>query len=65
VKNDSKVTITAGSKKAFWAKWVEYGTVKTHAQPFFWPTWRAYRRTGKSKVTRRVTGATAAIVFRC
>lgn len=38
------ITIRAGSREAYQALWIEFGTVRMAAQPFFWPTMRAVRR---------------------
>ncbi|WP_425903584.1 HK97-gp10 family putative phage morphogenesis protein [Agrobacterium radiobacter] len=56
--NDMTLTIYAGSKEAFYARWVEFGTARhengglfagsihpgTTAQPFFFVSWRANKR---------------------
>ena len=56
------ITIFAGGNKAFWARWVEFGTstgnftgTGSRAQPFFYPAWRAHRRGAKSKISRAIT----------
>ncbi len=56
------ITIYAGGSKAFWARWVEFGTSSgnfagtgSRAQPFFYPAWRAHRRGAKSKISRAIT----------
>lgn len=63
------ITIFAGGDAAFYARWVEFGTSPhinegkfagtkhpgTRAQPFFYPSWRANRRSAKSKITRAIT----------
>ncbi|QMV00164.1 HK97 gp10 family phage protein [Devosia sp. D6-9] len=65
------ITIYAGDDKAFWARWVEFGTSPhanagmfagsenpgTRAQPFFYPAYRAVRRRVKGRVTRAVNKA--------
>lgn len=51
------VKIYAGSKKAFYARFVEFGTATgSPAQPFFFPVWRD-PATGKAKIRRRVAVA--------
>lgn len=79
---DMSITIFAGSKTAYYARWIEFGTsphslVKgsgtksgkgrseygarhpgTVAQPFFFPSWRALRKT----IRRRIQYATRAAV---
>lgn len=60
---DVKISLWAGGFKAFYARWVEFGThgseghPATRAQPFFFPAWRALRRRVKSRVTRAGTKA--------
>lgn len=62
------ITIFAGDDRAFYARWVEFGTSPhinggiwagtkhpgTRAQPFFYPAWRAYRKGAKSKMGRAI-----------
>lgn len=79
---EMSITIFAGSKTAYYARWMEFGTsphslVKgsgnasgkgrseygarhpgTVAQPFFFPSWRALRKT----IRRRIQAATRAAV---
>lgn len=66
-----RITIYAGDEKAFYARWVEFGTAQhpqggmfkgathpgTTAQPFFYPSWRALRRRVKSRLTRAMNKA--------
>lgn len=51
------ITIFAGNSDAYYARWVEFGTQKMAAQPYFYPSYRALRRRSKSRVTRAVTKA--------
>jgi len=51
------ITIFAGNSEAYYARWVEFGTQKMAAQPYFYPSYRALRRRSKSRVTRAVTKA--------
>ncbi len=46
---------TMGPADAFYARWVEFGTVNMRAQPFFFPSWRALRKRIKSRNTRAVS----------
>jgi HK97 gp10 family phage protein len=55
------ITIHAGDKDAFYARWVEFGTAVNPAQPFFFPAWRSVRKKvmaankrAMSKVARKV-----------
>lgn len=44
--------VVAGDEKAYQARWIEYGTPTMHAQPFFWPAWRAMRRLIRSRALK-------------
>jgi HK97 gp10 family phage protein len=69
--SDSRITIFAGDAKAYYARWVEFGTHPhvqggqfagtespgTRAQPFFYPTWRAFKKKQRSKISRSVNAA--------
>lgn len=48
--------VIAGSKKAFYAQWVEFGTKTMKARPFFYPSWRALR----PRIKRRIAVASRA-----
>jgi HK97 gp10 family phage protein len=52
-----KITVYAGNVKAYYARWVEFGTVKMSAQPFFFPSYRAMRKRIKSRITREMKKA--------
>lgn len=60
---DVKISIWGGGIKAFYIRFVEFGTHgaeghgATRAQPFFFPAWRALKRRVKSRVTRAGTKA--------
>jgi HK97 gp10 family phage protein len=68
---DLSVTIHAGNAKAFYAAFVEFGTSPhdagglfkgaehpgTTAQPFFYPAYRANKRSVKSRITRAMKKA--------
>ena len=47
-----RITIYAGSKEAFYAKWVEFGTQHAAARRFFYPSWRTMRKRVKSRIQR-------------
>lgn len=57
------LTIYAGSKEAFYARWVEFGThgsaghAATPAQPFFYVSWRANRKPVKRKIAKAIQEA--------
>lgn len=44
------ITIYAGNRKAFYARWVEFGTSKMAAQPYFFPGYRAVRKSVKNEI---------------
>jgi HK97 gp10 family phage protein len=47
---DLTLWILAGSEEAYYARWVEFGTVAQRGQPFFFPPYRAFRRRGRRMV---------------
>jgi HK97 gp10 family phage protein len=51
-RHELAVTVQAGGKKAPYARWVEFGTVKMRAEPYFFPAYRALRKRMKSRATR-------------
>lgn len=68
---NKRITIFAGNKKAYYARWVEFGT-KSHviggqrpgtvhpgsvAEPFFFPAWRTYRKGIKRDLGKAIRGA--------
>ena len=56
-KHDLAVEVAAGGRNAFYARFVEFGTVKRAAQPFFFPAYRALRRKLRGRISRAVTKA--------
>lgn len=52
-----KITVYAGDADTFYARFVEFGTQKMPAQPFFFPVWRANRRRVRSKITKSLKKA--------
>ena len=44
-----KITVYATDFKA---RWLEFGTVKMRAQPYFFPSWRTLRKRIKSRIVR-------------
>lgn len=60
---DIQVTVFAGSEAAYYARWVEFGTERSPAQPYFFVSYRTTRRRGRLRVSRAVNRA-AAIVAR-
>lgn len=51
-RHELAIKVQAGGKEARHARWVEFGTVKTRAHPFFFPSWRALRRRIKGRTSR-------------
>ncbi|MGE0845838.1 MAG: HK97-gp10 family putative phage morphogenesis protein [Flavobacteriaceae bacterium] len=54
---DLRVTVYAGNDEAYYARWVEFGTQKMAAQPFFFPAYRALRKRVKGRISRATTKA--------
>lgn len=44
------VTIYCGDSDAYYARWVEFGTQKMAAQPFFFPAYRALRKRASRRI---------------
>lgn len=49
------ITVYAGNKEVYWARWQEFGTVRHRAHPFFFPAYRAQRKSVKSRIRRAIT----------
>jgi HK97 gp10 family phage protein len=72
---DLVITIYAGNHKAFYARWVEFGTRShinkglfpgtqnpgTRSHPFFYVAYRANKRTVKGRITRAINKSAKAI----
>ena len=54
---DLTAIVTAGDEKAYYSRFAEFGTVKTQAQPFFYPAWRASRKKIRSNISRASNSA--------
>jgi len=52
-----RITVYAGNEKAFYARWVEFGTQQNRARPFFYVSYRAIRKRVRSRVTRAIRTA--------
>lgn len=52
-----RITIYAGGGDAFYAHFQEFGTVNMHANPFFFPVYRARKKRVKSRLTRNINKA--------
>lgn len=55
---DMTITIYAGSKDAYYARWQEFGTQDMPASPYFFVSWRA----SKKEAVRRIRKATRVAV---
>lgn len=60
--HELSIEVAAGNNKAFYAPFVEFGTVNQPAQPFFFPSYRALRKRIKSRTSRAVRKAVKANV---
>lgn len=52
-----RITVYAGNKVAYYARWQEFGTSKMPANPFFFPSYRSLRKRIKSRITREMKKA--------
>lgn len=50
INRPGNIRVYAGSKKVFYARFVEYGTVKTKAQPYLRPSFHAIKGTARSRI---------------
>lgn len=48
------ITIYAGNKAAYYARFIEFGTVKMPAKAFFYPSWRASKKPAGRRVRKAV-----------
>jgi len=57
---EMRIVIFAGNREtgeAFYARWVEFGTSKSRARAFFFPTYRGLRPTAKRRIGRAIREA--------
>lgn len=52
VAGETEVIVTAGNTNVRYAHLVEYGTSKSEAQPYFWPTVRLLRKRLQQRIDR-------------
>lgn len=52
-----RIRIYAGSKEAFYARWVEFGTIEHPAQAFFYPVWAKNKATFRARIRAAVKAA--------
>ncbi len=64
VSDSTKISrrVSAGSRAAPYAAWVEFGTSHSEPRPFFWPAYRLKRRRFKARMTRAAKKAIAEAV---
>lgn len=55
--DDMTITIYAGNEEAYYARWVEFGTQKMRAQPYFYVSWRANKRRTVRRLGKAVRDA--------
>lgn len=52
------ITVYAGNERAYYARWVEFGTRSGNpAQPFFFPAYRTMRKSVKNRIARAAINA--------
>ena len=54
---DLTITIYAGGSDVFWARWLEHGTAKMPAQPYFFVAWRAKKKVARRKINQGIREA--------
>ena len=54
---DLTITIYAGNSEAYYARFVEFGTQKMSARPYFYPSYRANKKKAQSRIRRSITRA--------
>lgn len=47
---DMRITIYAGDQDAFYARFIEFGTMNMRPHPFFYPSWRANRVRARRRI---------------
>jgi HK97 gp10 family phage protein len=52
-----RISVYAGDSRAYYARWVEFGTAAQSAQPFFFPSFRALKKRMKSRNARAMNKA--------
>ncbi|MFQ6550501.1 HK97-gp10 family putative phage morphogenesis protein [Aestuariibius sp. 2305UL40-4] len=57
---DLRITIYAGGDDQFYARFQEFGTVHMPANPFFYPTWRVWRRRVRTRMRAAIRRGTRA-----
>lgn len=57
IATDLTITIYAGNSDAYYARWVEFGTQKMGAQPYFFPSYRANKKQSRQRLSRAINQA--------
>jgi HK97 gp10 family phage protein len=52
---ENAVAITAGSSAVRYGHLVEYGTEHMHAEPFFWPAYRLFKKRAATRIKRAIS----------
>jgi HK97 gp10 family phage protein len=52
-----RITIYAGDDDAFYARWVEFGTVKLQSHPYFLPAYRLLKKRSARRIKRAISKA--------
>ncbi len=58
---DLTITIYAGDKEAFYARWQEFGTIDMPASPYFYVSWRANRKSAIRQIRKGVRDAAKSV----
>ena len=54
-------TVFAGDDKAYYARWVEFGTTKMSAQAYFFPSYRSNKKRAKNRIARATSKAAKSV----
>ena len=54
---ENAVAVTAGNTKVRYPHFVEYGTSKMAAEPFFWPAYRLLKKKLSARIKRSASKA--------
>lgn len=55
------LTVFAGNDKAYYARWVEFGTTQNVAQPYFFPSYRARKKNMKARINKAMRDAARSV----
>ena len=54
---ENAVALTAGNSAVRYGHIVEYGSQKMHAEPFFWPSYRLFKKRAANRIKRGIRKA--------